>query len=501
MILTIDGNLKPYYAQTLCMSFFPGVKFPEGEQPGENVPSAHFIVREEDDGAFAEATLELNGKSEHMESRCSVKPGIDRTRARQIAAGCAFFEAASALTGVRPPWGVLTGVRPAKIASELFRYGYNPEEAAAWITEHYLADPVKSKLAASVAAAEQRLITSPLSQQCSVYIAIPFCPTRCAYCSFVSYTSKKLLDLIPEYLQALEKNIHTVFETIRSLGRTVATVYIGGGTPTVLTAEQLRFLLETVSRETDVSALAEFTLEAGRPDTITPEKLQIAKEYGVTRISVNPQTLNDEILASVGRRHTAEQFFNAYETARNIGIKHINVDLIAGLPGESAESFSSTVDRILTLRPDNITVHTFTVKKSAEIRQDNDSVYDREGTVAAAAVAYSQNALLRDGYLPYYMYRQKNTVGNLENVGYALAGAEGLYNVYMMEEVHSIFAAGASAVTKFVSPMDAAGSCRIERIFESKYPYEYLKDYADGAGVQRAAQYRKAAAVFYDEFF
>ncbi len=501
MILTIDGNLKPYYAQTLCMSFFPGVKFPEGEQPADDVPRAHFVVREEGHAAFAQTVLELHGKKEIRDSRCAIEPGIDSARARQIAAGCAFFEAASALTGVRPPWGVLTGVRPAKIASELFRYGYDPDGAAAWITEHYLADPVKAKLAVSVAAAEQRLITPALAQQCSVYIAIPFCPTRCAYCSFVSYTSKKLLDLIPEYLQALAKNIHTVFETIRSLGRTVSTVYIGGGTPTVLTPDQLRFLLETVAGETDVHVLSEFTLEAGRPDTITQEKLQIAKEYGVTRISVNPQTLNDDILASVGRRHTAEQFFHAYETARGIGIKHINVDLIAGLPGESAASFSSTVDRILALRPDNITVHTFTVKKSAEIRQENASVYDREGTTAAAAVAYSQNTLLRDGYLPYYMYRQKNTVGNLENVGYALPGAEGLYNVYMMEEVHSIFAAGASAVTKFVSPMDAAGNCRIERIFEAKYPYEYLKDYADEAGIQRAVQFRDAAAAFYSEFF
>ncbi len=501
MILTIDGDLKPYYAQTLCMSFFPGVKFPEGEQSGDDVPKAHFVIREEDGGVFAEASLELNGKRETRKSYCAEEPGIDRARARQIAAGCAFFEAASTLTGVRPPWGVLTGVRPAKIASELFRYGYDSQKAAAWITEHYLAQPVKAQLAASVAAAEQRLIMPALSDQCSVYIAIPFCPTRCAYCSFVSYTSKKLLDLIPEYLSALAKNIRTVFETIRALGRTVATVYIGGGTPTVLSPDQLRFLLETVANETDVRALSEFTLEAGRPDTITAEKLQIAKAYGVSRVSVNPQTLNDAILASVGRHHTAEQFFYAYETARHAGIKHINVDLIAGLPGESAESFSSTVDRILALRPDNITVHTFTVKKSAEIRQENTSVYDREGTVAAAAVAYSQKALLRDSYLPYYMYRQKNTVGNLENVGYALPGAEGLYNIYMMEEVHSIFAAGASAVTKFVSSMDAAGNCRIDRIFEPKYPYEYLKDYADEAGAKRAEQYRQAAAAFYRDYF
>ena len=206
-------------------------------------------------------------------------------------------------------------------------------------------------------------------------------------------------------------------------------------------------------------------------------------------------------LASVGRRHTAEQFFSAFEAARKAAIKHINVDLIAGLPGESTESFSSTVDRIIDLHPDNITVHTFAVKKSAEIRQENASVYDREGAVAAESVAYSQKSLTAAGYLPYYMYRQKNTVGNLENVGYAIPGAEGLYNIYMMEEVHSIFAAGASAVTKFVSSSDSVGNCRIDRIFESKYPYEYLKDYKDEAGVRRALEYEKTALDFYNRYF
>ncbi|MBQ8748089.1 MAG: coproporphyrinogen dehydrogenase HemZ [Clostridia bacterium] len=501
MILKIDGNLKPYYAQTLCMIFFPGVKFPEGEMPGAGVPEARFTVREDETGADASATLILDEKNETRASRCDIGDGIDAVRARQIAAGCAFYEAASALIGIRPPWGVLTGVRPAKIASEMFRCGYSSDAAAAWISEHYLTDPVKAHLAASVAEAEHRLITPDLVRKCSVYIAIPFCPTRCAYCSFVSYTSKKLLSLIPDYLIALRENIRTVFNTVRRRGLTVSTVYIGGGTPTVLTEDQLRFLLETVAGETDVSALSEFTLEAGRPDTITEEKLRIAKEFGVTRISVNPQTLNDAILASVGRQHTAAQFFAAYDAARAVGIRHINVDLIAGLPGESTESFVSTVDRITALRPDNITVHTFTVKKSAEIRQENESVYDREGLTAGASVAYSQKAVTEAGYLPYYMYRQKNTVGNLENVGYALPGAEGLYNIYMMEEVHSIFAAGASAVTKFVSPPFEDGSCRIDRIFESKYPYEYLKDYEGEAGATRAARFDAAAESFYKTYF
>ena len=500
MILKIDGDIKPYYAQTLCMMFFPGVKFPEGEEETPDTPAASFAVRETPCGAHADVTLKIGADRADGAGDCCVEDGIDPARARQIAAGTAFYRAASALTGVRPPWGIMTGVRPAKLASERFRAGDSVEEAARWIERKYLAAPRKASLAAAVADAERRLIRPELARRCSVYVAIPFCPSRCAYCSFVSYTSGKLLSLIPSYLEALRTNIRSVFAVIRSLGIPVSTVYIGGGTPTVLDAAQLRFLLETIAAETDVTALAEFTLEAGRPDTITAEKLAVAREYGVTRISVNTQTLNEEILAAIGRRHTAAQFFEAFETARESGIPQINVDLIAGLPGESADSFASSLDRILPLGAENVTVHTFCVKKSADIRWEEKPVYDRVGLEAAAAVDTAQKMLLGGGYIPYYMYRQKNTVGNLENVGYARAGREGLYNVYMMEEVHSIFAAGASAVTKFVSPMKENGDQRIDRIFEAKYPYEYLKDYAPDNLDARTRAFADFAAAFYKTY-
>lgn len=501
MILRIDGDLKPYYAQTLCMIFFPGVKFPEDELPAPNVPKAYFGVTCDGNLAKAQVRVSLGDKTETRVGECAAEAEIDLAKARQIAAGAAFYEAASALTGYRPPWGILTGVRPAKIASELIRFGYTPEEAAERIRQKYLTTPRKASLAVTVSQAEDRLIRPDLRRMCSVYIGIPFCPSRCSYCSFVSYTSPKLLSLIPDYLIALRTNIHTVFETIRELGLDVSTVYIGGGTPTVLNEGQLQFLLDAVNQETDVTQLEEFTLEAGRPDTITKEKLLIAKGLGVSRISVNTQTLNDDVLASIGRHHTADQFLRAYEMAKNARIPHINVDLIAGLTGESVESFSSSVNRIIDLSPDNITVHTFSVKKAAEIRQENASVYDAEGLAAAHAVECAQTALTASGYAPYYMYRQKNTVGNLENVGYARPGTEGLYNIYMMEEVHSIFAAGASAVTKFVSPMDKDGSCRIERIFEAKYPYEYLEAYSEESAREKIQSYRDFARAFYKENF
>lgn len=501
MILKIDGELKPYYAQTLCMMFFPGVHFPENEERSPDTPEAHFTVRRVEQAAEASVTLSLNGKKQSASARYAIDADTPPVKANQLAAGAAFFAAATALTGVRPPWGMLTGVRPAKIATALLEVGLSPEDAAAHIAERYLSEPHKARLAVDVASAERRLIRPELGRTCSVYIAIPFCPSRCSYCSFVSYTSGKLLALVPEYLQALRRNIHTVFDMPRMLGIPVSTVYIGGGTPTVLHEDQLSFLLETVCAETDVTALKEFTLEAGRPDTITKEKLAIARAAGVTRISVNTQTLNNEILVAVGRRHTAAQFFDAYETARAAGISQLNVDLIAGLPGESADSFARSLDQVAALRPENVTVHSFSVKKAAEIRKTEENVYDREGAAAAASVDYAREALSRCGYIPYYMYRQKNTVGNLENVGYALPGTEGLYNIYMMEEVHSIFAAGASAVTKLVSPMDERGESRIERIFEAKYPYEYLKAYSGDAASAHEAEYRRAVEEFYKKYF
>ncbi|MBO7404501.1 MAG: radical SAM protein, partial [Clostridia bacterium] len=274
----------------------------------------------------------------------------------------------------------------------------------------------------------------------------------------------------------------------------LASVYIGGGTPTILTADQIRRLLAKIREH--AGDLEEFTLEAGRPDTITGEKLAAAVEFGVTRVSVNTQTLNGEVLAKIGRAHTPEMFREAYAIARESGVRDVNVDLIAGLPYDTAESFRQTVDGIVALDPENVTVHTFSVKKSSEFKAEGR--FDPASAVAAESVDYSQSALCAAGYLPYYMYRQKNTVGNLENVGYAKPGHEGLYNIYMMEEVHSIFASGASAVTKFVSVPKEDGSVRIERIFQPKYPYEYLRDYREDGGEKKRRALREAAAAFFE---
>ena len=330
------------------------------------------------------------------------------------------------------------------------------------------------------------MIGTPDARDCSMYISIPFCPSRCSYCSFVSYTSKKLLELIPAYLEKLKVDLHANFQTIRKLGLRLKTIYIGGGTPTILEADQLRELLALINEETDVSALEEFTLEAGRADTITAEKLAVAKEYGVTRTCVNPQTLCDEVLVGIGRCHTAADFFRAYDIARNSGIPVVNTDLIVGLPGDHFKTFSKTFDQILALHPENITVHTFCVKKAADILRMDSHIYSLRGGDAGKCVDYSQLKTQQEGYKPYYMYRQKNTVGNYENVGFALEGMEAKYNIYMMEEVHSIIAVGAGAVSKLVNyqPQDGSGAL-IERLFYPKYPYEYLRDESTQAKCER----------------
>lgn len=490
MILKINGNIKPYYVQTLCMIFFPGVKFPENEELTPETVCAELNLHESDEGVSADVTLAQGEKSAHSTAFAAWdQTHFDRDRQRKIAAGDAFMKAGVQFTGFTPPWGILTGVRPAKVATELLESGLSPEETASVISREYFVHPVKSKLAVDVAAAEAKLITDEKRRECSVYIGIPFCPTRCAYCSFVSYTSPGLLKLIPDYLTRLAKDIDGIFSVIREIGMKVSSVYIGGGTPTILNEEQLRFLLDKVREH--VSDVEEFTLEAGRPDTITAGKLRIAAEHGVDRISVNPQTLNDEVLAKIGRAHNTEMFYSAYETAKNSGIPHINVDLIAGLPYDTTESFMNTIDKVISLDPENITVHTFSVKKSSEFRLEGK--YDRSSEIAAESVNYSQNVLAKAGYLPYYMYRQKNTVGNLENVGYAKPGHEGLYNIYMMEEVQTIFAAGASSVTKLVSLPDENGNVRIERFFQPKYPYEYLGD----GGEERIQTLRESAVEFF----
>lgn len=470
MKLFIDGDINSYYVQTLCMLFFPGAKFSQEEELTENSDVLSLTMRTSDEGVTAYAEMRSGGKSVKKERFEPYREGFTKVKTAKIASGVAVLAAGEALFECTPPWGIMTGVRPAKIALPYVQSGMTSSQVRNAMCNEYFLNPKKASLLTDIAEKEAVIIKNTPSDTCSVYISIPFCPTRCAYCSFVSYSTKRLLSMIDDYLEKLYQDIDRVFENIKKLGLRVLTVYVGGGTPTVLNPQQIAALLGRITSHVDPATLAEFTYEAGRPDTVTEEKMKIITSFGVTRVSVNPQTLNDMVLDSIGRHHNTEDFYRAYNIARESGIKYINTDLIAGLPGESFTSFSRSVDEIIKLRPDNITFHTFCVKKAADILKGGNDVYSRTGGDTGKSVDYSQVAAGLAGYVPYYIYRQKNTVGNFENVGYALDGAEGLYNIYMMEEIHSVFAAGAGAVTKLV----AKDRSIIKRAAMPKYPYEYL---------------------------
>lgn len=472
MKLIIDGNISRTYVQNLCLLFFPGAKFSESEELTPETPILRLTVTEADGSVWAAADLAVGENSGHGEHTERFKAAITKERSYKIAVGKAVYTAGGAVLGYTPAWGILTGIRPAKIARQIYTANSDPAKVRKILRDEYFLNPKKAALLTQVAIHESKLIESLPQNACSLYVSIPFCPTRCAYCSFVSFATKRLLSLMPAYVERLLSDLDETFALIRQLGMKITTVYIGGGTPTTLSAEQMELLLTKICENVDPATLEEFTVEAGRPDTVTPEKLAVIAAHGVSRISINPQTLNDEVLRGIGRHHTVDDFYRAYHMARESGIPLINTDLIAGLPGDSYRSFAKSVDAILKLAPDNLTVHTFCVKTGADLAHSGEDVYAPASGEAQKCVDYSQLRAKNSGYIPYYLYRQKNAVDNLENVGFSLPGKEGRYNVYIMEEIHPIFAVGAGASTKIIDP----GTGKIRRIFMNKYPYEYLSD-------------------------
>ena len=480
MKLNLNGKINKIYVQSLCMMFYHGVKFPEN---GESCDDLELTVTVNESESAVRCTALLRQGERQLEgsSICDYTEYESEDRTYKIAIGQAIYKVGSEMTGRDSGYGILTGIRPSKVVAELLTHN-SEEKVERILKERYLMSDDKLRLCLEVAKNETEILKGTDDGKCSIYISIPFCPSRCNYCSFISYAGKKLFSLIPDYLDKLCKDIRATFQRIKELGLTVSCVYIGGGTPTVLDESQLDALLSTVFECTDVYALDEYTLEGGRPDTITERKLEIAKKYGVTRISVNPQTLNDDVLEKIGRRHTVADFLCAYEKVEKSGIESVNTDLIAGLDYDNYESFRASVDKIISLSPSNVTVHSFCV-----IRSDDKEIYGKNTDFARRSVDYSISALLASGYKPYYMYRQKNTVGNSENVGYAKEGSFGLYNVYMMSDAHTVFGIGAGATTKLVKHNSVG--MEIERIFSPKYPYEYLKESKD---------FYERAKIFFD---
>ena len=385
-----------------------------------------------------------------------------------------LYDCFTRATGYFPQWGILTGVRPAKLFSRLSKK-QGTEKTEEYFKNSLKVSDKKISLCKEAIKGEDEITSLSRGDSFSLYISVPFCPSRCSYCSFVSHSIEQAKKLIPDYVKLLCKEIEYTGEIATKLKLRLETIYIGGGTPTTLSAEQLKSVMDTVKDSFDLSFLREYTVEAGRPDTITEDKLKAIKVGGATRISINPQTMNDSVLKSIGRRHTALDTVEAFKLARSCGFNNINMDLIAGLPTDTYESFCNTVKDVIALQPESVTVHSLSMKRSSSLTTGGQLPEIEIGKIADKMVDFAHTELSKNAILPYYMYRQSKTVGNLENVGYAKRGYECLYNVYIMDETHSILACGASGVTKLRQPYGDY----IERIFNYKYPYEYIDRFSE----------------------
>lgn len=372
-------------------------------------------------------------------------------------------------TGLTQPWGILTGVRPVKLLRRLAEES-SEEQAVKKFEKDFFVSDEKIALSRETEHNERKILELSKPESFSLYVGIPFCPSRCSYCSFVMASIERAEKLIEPYTKLLCEEIKRTAEIANKLGLRLETVYFGGGTPTTLSAEQLDTVLKTVNKSFDMSTCREFTVEAGRPDTIDIAKLFALKENKVDRISINPQTVNDEVLKTIGRKHTAKQFFDAFELARKCGFDNINTDLIAGLPTDTPESFKNSLDSIVRLNAECITVHTLCMKRASRLTTEGVTLDLQQARDAREMLAYTQNILGQNEYIPYYMYRQSRMVGNLENVGWSKRGFESLYNVYVMDETHTILACGSGGVTK----LKRNNPDYLERIFNFKYPYEYI---------------------------
>jgi len=456
----LRGHSFIYDVQTMIQVFVPN----ETYKKRDCVPDEGICFESRLDGIGAVAVLYRDG----VQVREAFAPLGSFDNADRRAVKLALYEVLTRETGMRPPWGLTTGVRPAKLAREILEGGAADAEVLARLTDEFYLLPDKAQLALAVAYAELAILRTNDGTDCALYIGIPFCPTRCAYCSFAAVALDKKTD-VDGYLDSLERELARYAVRIR--GRRLESVYIGGGTPTALTETQLARLLSFVRENFSFDNVKEFTVEAGRPDTITAGKLLVMRNHDVTRISVNPQTLHDETLAAIGRQHTTKQFFDAYDMAQQAGFDNINIDIIAGLPGESAGHMAQTLEGIARLVPNALTVHTLAVKRSSRIWETLDKQVMTEIAVVEDMLRRTREACEAMDLQPYYMYRQKNMLGNFENVGYARAGYAGVYNVQMMEERQSVFAAGAGAVGKVVFLAEN----RVERVANCKDYRDYIR--------------------------
>lgn len=470
MLLCNVGHDFDYETEKVIRIFLPFEKITVTHEKITGDNTAICEISQSGTGFTARAAVSLSGKSESEAEQADTANLKDR----ELAVARCLYRCLSKITGYKSDWGILTGIRPAKLFSSLASAG-GEDFARKRFKEDYLANDNKISLCSAARISEEKIIAESRPESFSLYVSVPFCPSRCSYCSFVSHSVESAKHIIPDYLSLLAKELKVTSRIVKDLGLRLETVYVGGGTPTSISADELKKLLFAVRENFDFSFVREFTVEAGRPDTVDIEKLNVISSSGATRISINPQSMNDGVLKAIGRRHTAADQKNAFLLARKAGFGNINVDLIAGLPTDTFESFKASLGEVLSLAPESVTVHALSVKRAANIVRAGELPDMSVGIAAAKMVDCAQKTLQENGLLPYYMYRQSKTVGNLENVGYAKKGYEGLYNVFIMDETHTVIACGASAVSKLKEPRGN----NIERIFNFKYPYEYINRFGE----------------------
>ena len=456
MNLTLSGHDDRYAVEQLLLALFPE------NTPLEAVSSLHrgqvwITVR---------ATITLEGKNAQAVRR--LKCSEETVRLRRRALQQSVYLAARQLLPQEPAWGALAGVRPTKITTKHLLEGGTPASAERMLKDVYYVTPDRRKLAVACSQSTVKAVELLEPEDISLYVGIPFCPTRCTYCSFVSRTVGRKTELLEPYLDALLKEIEVTGALLRKSGRRLRTIYIGGGTPSTLSTPQLERLMDAISGAFDLSRCLEFTVEGGRPDTLDEQKLRSIRDHGANRMSINPQTMENSVLRACGRPHKAEDILRAYHQAAEAGFEAINMDLIAGLPEDTVEGFCRSLDQVAALQPSNITVHTLALKKGADLFEKRRSLPTAQQVTEM--VAYANKTLTAQGYRPYYLYRQKYMSGSFENVGWSRDGMDCLYNIYMMEELHTILSLGGGGMNKVNLP---DGTLR--RFHNPKFPEQYIE--------------------------
>ena len=465
MKLYLQGHDERYALEQLQLALFPG-------EPMESAGGAVFsgdgaVSALYRGGTWLTATARIIRHGRSARASCRLRADRETVPLRRQILQRSYYLAAIRLLPETPPWGALAGVRPTKLTTRCLLGGGTEAQADRLLRDTYFVLPARRRLCIEASRATVRAAEALRENDVSVYVGIPFCPSRCSYCSFVSQSIERCAGLLEQYLECLLREIRHVGARMRAEGIGVSTLYIGGGTPTTLSAEQLASLMGTLKESLDLRGLMEYTVEAGRPDTLDEEKLRVLREYGADRVSINPQSMNDRVLEMVGRRHSAADALRAFRQARDVGFAAINMDLIAGLCGDDPDSFLASLNQIISLKPENITVHTLALKKGADLFQDRGALPD---AASVAEMLSRGETLLREvGYLPYYLYRQKYMSGSFENVGWTKPSFDGLYNIYMMEELQSILALGGGGMTKIMLP-----DGRLERQHNPKAPQQYI---------------------------